>query len=31
MDSEVGELGFIPPGNENLAQLNSGLSRSRER
>jgi hypothetical protein len=29
--SEVGGLGFIPPWNEHLAQLNSGLSSSRER
>jgi hypothetical protein len=31
MGSEAGGLGFIPPGNEHLAQLNSGLSSSRER
>lgn len=28
MGSEVGGLGFIPSGNEHLAQLNSGLSSS---
>jgi hypothetical protein len=31
MSSQLGGLGFIPPGNEHLAQLNSGLSNSRER
>jgi len=31
MGSEVGGLGFIPPGNEHLAQLNSCFSSSRER
>ncbi len=31
MGSEVGGLGFIPPGNEHLAQLDSGLIGSRER
>jgi hypothetical protein len=31
MGSEVGGLGFIPPGNEHLAQLNAGLGSSRER
>ncbi len=31
MGSEVGGLGFIPPGNEHFAQLKSGLNSSRER